>query len=365
MGVSKIVITGGPCGGKTTGMSWIQNAFTKMGYTVIFVPETATEVLTSGVTPVTCSTIDVFQTSLFRLQMEKERIYDSAAQGLKSDKVLMVLDRGIIDNMAYTSGEAFATQLAEYGLTETQARNRYDAVFHLVTAAKGAEEYYSNATNAVRRETVEEAAQVDDLIIEAWTGHPHFRIIDNVAGFEYKMSQLIGEIAAYLGEQAPNQYKRKFLIKYPDVKMLESIPGCRKVRIVQTYLKTVGDDEVRVRSREADGEYIYCEIRKKANSGRNPIETERRLTEEEYMFRMDDRDPDKQPLVKDRYCLSQNNQYFEIDVYPFWNDRAIAGVEMASADEEIHIPEGLKVIREVTEDEEYRNSALAGRNISR
>ena len=29
--ITKIVITGGPCAGKTTAMSWIQNAFTKKG----------------------------------------------------------------------------------------------------------------------------------------------------------------------------------------------------------------------------------------------------------------------------------------------------------------------------------------------
>ena len=40
MSITKIVITGGPCGGKSTAMSWVQNAFTQMGYTVLFVPET-------------------------------------------------------------------------------------------------------------------------------------------------------------------------------------------------------------------------------------------------------------------------------------------------------------------------------------
>lgn len=30
--ISKIVITGGPCAGKTTAMSWIQNAFIDLGY---------------------------------------------------------------------------------------------------------------------------------------------------------------------------------------------------------------------------------------------------------------------------------------------------------------------------------------------
>ena len=49
--ISKIVITGGPCAGKTTAMSWIQNSFTKMGYAVLFVDETATQLITGGAAP--------------------------------------------------------------------------------------------------------------------------------------------------------------------------------------------------------------------------------------------------------------------------------------------------------------------------
>ena len=49
--IRKIVITGGPSGGKTTGLSWIQNAFSKLGYTVLIVPETATEFISGGVAP--------------------------------------------------------------------------------------------------------------------------------------------------------------------------------------------------------------------------------------------------------------------------------------------------------------------------
>ena len=57
MEITKIVITGGPCGGKSTAMSWIQKAFTQMGHTVLFVPETATELITAGVAPWTCKQI--------------------------------------------------------------------------------------------------------------------------------------------------------------------------------------------------------------------------------------------------------------------------------------------------------------------
>ena len=43
MDVTKIVITGGPCAGKSTALSRIQEEFTTLGYTVLFVPETTTQ----------------------------------------------------------------------------------------------------------------------------------------------------------------------------------------------------------------------------------------------------------------------------------------------------------------------------------
>ena len=68
MKISKIVITGGPCAGKSTAMSWVQNAFTQMGYTVLFVPETATELINGGVAPWTCVTNTEFQKCQMKLQ---------------------------------------------------------------------------------------------------------------------------------------------------------------------------------------------------------------------------------------------------------------------------------------------------------
>ena len=49
--VKKIVLTGGPCAGKTTALTWINNYFSNRGYNVLFVPETATELISNGVAP--------------------------------------------------------------------------------------------------------------------------------------------------------------------------------------------------------------------------------------------------------------------------------------------------------------------------
>ena len=74
-----------------------------------------------------------------------------------------------------------------------------------------------------------------------------------------------------------------------------------------------------------------------------------------------DADPDCKPIRKTRYCLTYDNQYFEIDVYPFWDHQAIVEIELNNEDAEIRFPAELKVIKEVTEDDSFKNAALAKR----
>ena len=357
--ISKIVITGGPCAGKTTGMSWIQNAFTERGYTVLFIPETATELISGGVAPWTCGSNGEYQKCQLKLQMEKEKVFEYAARTMDSEKILIVCDRGALDNKAYMTDTEFAVAANYVGANEVELRDGYDAVFHLVTAAKGARKFYTTANNTARTETLEEAAALDDKLIAAWTGHPHLRIIDNAEGFEEKMKCLIKEIALFLGEPEPYEIERKYLIEYPEISALEALPNCEKVEIIQTYLQADHGDEVRIRQRGSRGNYIYFETRKKTISGLKRIEIERRLTKDEYLERLMDADPTRMPIRKDRYCLADGNQYFEIDIYPFWNDQAILEIELSDPEEEIRFPKMLKVIREVTEEEAYKNASLA------
>jgi len=358
---SKIVLTGGPCAGKTTAMSWIQSNLTKLGYTVLFVPETATELITGGVAPWTCATNTEYQKCQMKLQMEKEKVFEQAAASMPGEKGIIVCDRGALDNKAYMTDEEFAQVLQAMGLNEVELRDGYDAVFHLVTAAKGAEKFYTNANNAARTETVEQAAALDDKLIGAWTGHPHLRVIDNATAFEDKLRRLITEISTFLGEPEPYEIERKFLIEYPDAAWLEAQKNCRKVEIIQTYLKSEDGEETRVRQRGENGHYIYVKTTKRSVSDVKRIEVEERLTQEEYLRLLMDADPDCRPIRKTRYCLTHENQYFEIDVYPFWKDRAIMEIELSDEQAEIKFPAGIRVLREVTQEKEFKNAALARR----
>lgn len=249
--------------------------------------------------------------------------------------------------------------MAELGCSEVELRDEYDAVFHLVTAAKGAEKFYTTANNAARTETVEQAAALDDKLIAAWTGHPHLRIIDNASDFEDKLKRLIKEITTFLGEPEPLEIERKYLIEYPDVAWLESLPNCQRVEIIQTYLKCGEGEEVRVRQRGAEGSYIYSQTTKRTISGLKRVEIERRLSKDEYLALLMEADISRRQIRKTRYCLTYENQYFEIDIYPFWQDKAIVEIELSDENTPVTFPKQIHVIREVTEDENYKNAALA------
>lgn len=358
--ITKIVITGGPCAGKTTAMSWIQNMFTDLGYHVIFIPECATELINAGISAKTCKNVESFQNALMKLQIEREIIYEKAAKTIKNDKVLIVCDRGIMDSKAFLTDLQFSSILSELNKNEIELRDNYDAVFHLVSAAKGAEEFYTLENNTARTETIEEAILVDDNLINAWNGHPHFRIIDNSTNFDNKMKKLLKEISHFLGEPEPYEIERKFLIKYPNISWLEK--NCKKLEIIQTYLNSNEDEEIRVRQRGDNGNYIYTQTIKRNISDVKRIEIEKRLSKDEYLDLLMNADTSKHPIRKTRYCLVYKNQYFEIDIYPFWKDKAITEIELNSENQEFEIPKQLEVIKEVTNDKKYKNSELAKYN---
>lgn len=358
--ITKIAITGGPCAGKSTALSWINEEFTKKGYKVLFIPETATELITGGVAPWTCETDIDFQTAILKLQLAKEKIFEEVSQHLyDAQKVLIVCDRGALDGKAYIEKHNFDKILNNLHLTETQLKDSYDAVFHLVTAAKGASEFYTLANNSARTETIEEAIANDDKIISAWTGHSHFRVIDNSTDFKKKMQRFVTEISNFLGEPTPYEIERKFLIEYPDIAKLEADKNCGKVEIIQTYLKSNDDKEIRVRQRGNNGSYSYTKTIKRTINGLKRLETEKRLTQAEYINLLMDADTTKHQIRKTRYCLVYNNQYFEIDIYPFWNDVAIMEIELNNESQTIEFPPQIKIIKEVTDDIEYKNSNLA------
>ncbi len=360
MKITKIVITGGPCAGKTTAMSWIQNAFTEKGYMVLFVDETATQLSNGGAPWKYTRNNKEYQLQVTRLMLAKEQVFEAVARTFEAEKVLIVCDRGTLDNRAYMNEEEFRYVLDKLDTSEIELRDHYDAVFHLVTAAKGAEKFYTHANNAARYETIEEAILSDEKLIDSWTGHPHLRIIDNRYDFKEKMLTLITEISAFLGEPRPLSTKRKYLIEFPDIRELGRRPNCQSVEILQAYLKSeIPGETIRIRQRGKDGNYIYFKTKKRNIEGGKRIELEERLTKNEYLELLMQADPAYRPIRKQRYCLSENGLYYNIDIYPQWTHQALMEIELYEGQEDVTFPEGIRVIREVTGEKEFTNPYIA------
>ncbi|MBE6554602.1 MAG: hypothetical protein E7663_00015 [Ruminococcaceae bacterium] len=194
-----VAVTGGPCGGKSTALSRIREFGELAGFGVVVIPETATELIGAGISPQSLDSNEAYQRCQMKLQLEKERIYlEGAARLANAHRVLVVCDRGLLDNRAYMTEEEFERVLALLGIGREQALSRYDAVFHLVSAAKGAQAFYTLDNNGARTEGLSRAAELDDALLAAWSGHPYHRVIDNSTDFAGKMDRLLMHISAFL-----------------------------------------------------------------------------------------------------------------------------------------------------------------------
>jgi len=98
---------------------------------------------------------------------------------------------------------------------------------------------------------------------------------------------------------------------------------------------------------------------KKKVSAVKRIEIENQISEDEYLKLLHHADMTKQTVSKTRYCIGVEEKTYEIDIYPFWKDKAIMEIEMRDENEELIFPKFIKIIREVTGEAAYKNSVLA------
>lgn len=161
-------------------------------------------------------------------------------------------------------------------------------------------------------------------------------------------------------QSLPVEIERKFLIEYLDITCLKEKYPCQKLEIVQTYLVPKNEgEETRVRSICANGIYKYTKTTKKKITDIKRTEVEKTISREEYEKELESADRGKAPVCKTRYCIMYQGKKLEIDLYPFWKDKAVMEIELYDENERFSIPEEIKVIKEITGDENYKNSAIA------
>ena len=382
--VQKFVFTGGPCGGKTTSLERVRAFLGQYGIRVYVVPEAATMMWTNGIAPTDMKNGDDwvnFQATLMRLQFHLEDLFYTMAEKTGKKSVILC-DRGAMDGKAYVDDETWEKIMDTNGVQQMDiCDSRYNAVFHLVTAAKGAEKNYSNETNSTRRESAEEARVLDQNILKAWMSHPKQIVFGNTnTTFEQKMSKLILRICDFCGLPSTRRKARKFLLNsnssdnipddvhrkvfeiekvYPMQASENDKQGYTFVR-KRTKLRMDRDTEQQV---VAQNSYGFTRVRIEEATGEK-IEVKRILTGREYSQFCENKDPTRYVVIQHRisFIYKESTCY----ICKYLSPETVKGLEIlyvqsshGTDSDELHLPEWIDVNKEITGEMEYSSYKIS------
>ncbi|MDO4283099.1 MAG: AAA family ATPase [Clostridia bacterium] len=358
--VSIYVLTGGPVAGKSSLELPLLETLLCRNYDVVWIKESATEIITSGVKPFNGITTPLnFQKILFKMQYFKEELYRTMER-VSDRKLIIICDRGLCDAKAYMTDEEWKTILKEEGITDLEILARYRAIIHMVTAANGAEEAFEKkrAENPARSkdETRDVAIALDEKIKEAYLGHGEIYYVGNETDFEGKKQKALRVFLSCLGEPVPSQHQEKIVVKKPSEEYLLQ-KKAQKRSIVQIYLKSNGKEERRIRMMGDGNSFVYYLTRK--GVGNYSDYQEKSISKDVYDALMLEMDTERKPIVKTRWYFSENDTYYNMDVYPNWKNYAVIEIRGSKENVNIELPSGIEEVRNVTDDIRFSNYAFS------
>jgi len=332
-----------------------------------------------------------FQTSLLRVQMSLEDSFEALARSTKEPSVLLC-DRGACDGKAYIDQTEWLEILARHGMDNdiSVREGRYNAVFHLVTAANGAQTFYTLANNVARSEDAETACEIDAKLQRAWTGHPKHIVFDNSSDFEGKMQRVVDEMARIVGLPLVQRTPNKFLLintgessdaPFDLEHMLRDKLGTDAIQVFEVEkIYVVHGNPARqsprqpgflqkahggvvlqysfIRRRTQDGFSVYghTQVRRHPNGDRVEIKRIISVREYEWMKSMY-ADPARHVVLQKRFFFIWEGKTFSIHQYQRpREDVAILHCQAAQGDADessISFPPFLRVGRSLDEDGEY------------
>ncbi|MEZ6041885.1 MAG: ATP-binding protein [Planctomycetaceae bacterium] len=196
--MQRIVLTGGPCSGKTTVQKVLRETFT---HQLVHVPEAATILLEGGflapgpALPWSEAWQASFQRAVVALQYSLEEIYASTSDTAK----LIVFDRGLLDGAAYTPGGVSEFQ-QRHRIDPKDAMQRYDVVIHLESLATADPARYGRSNNDHRFEPLEQAQRLEYAVRDAWAAHPRRIFVKGCHGVDGKVAEVCQLFREFLAE---------------------------------------------------------------------------------------------------------------------------------------------------------------------
>jgi predicted ATPase len=189
--VQRIVLTGGPGGGKTTAADLFRREFRDQ---VALVPEAATMLFSGGFPrPAEVPAQEHAQQAIFHVQRHLEDIETVRHAGR-----MLLCDRGTVDGGAYWPhgpDDFFAT----VGTTRAAELDRYHAVIFFESAARGG--LATDSGNRWRIESDTEAADLDRRLRALWATHPRFYLVPHHVSFLRKLTSGMAILESLLNQR--------------------------------------------------------------------------------------------------------------------------------------------------------------------
>jgi predicted ATPase len=194
----RVVLTGGPGGGKTTAADLYRR---EIGEDVVIVPEAATLLYSGGFPRAGVNGVRrATQRAIYYVQRNLED-----AQAANYQSRVLLCDRGTVDGAIYWPDEphdffkALDTSL-------TAELERYDAVIFFETAAVG--NIQIEGGNPIRIETNQEAVVLDKKLKALWSQHPRFVFVPHNDSFIKKILLGLEALSKIVAElQCPEKKK--------------------------------------------------------------------------------------------------------------------------------------------------------------
>jgi len=175
----RIVLTGGPGGGKTTAADMFRR---EIGERIVVVPESATMIFTGGFPrDPSDHAVEGVQRAIYHVQRNLEDVQSKRFP----DRVLLC-DRGTVDGAAYWPEEDNSGFYRAMETTLEEELDRYDGVIFFESAAVGG--MGIEGGNPARLESLAEAAKLDARLRKIWSNHPNFKVVHHDPSFLKKIS---------------------------------------------------------------------------------------------------------------------------------------------------------------------------------
>lgn len=335
----KIVFTGGPCAGKTTQIKKVREYLESLGYKVIIIPETATDLITTGYNFKFIDCKVEFQTLILKYQYFKEEICDDVLSK-RNDRVIILCDRGILDNKTYFDNyRDFDYIIPNIPKSEIEVLDSYDLVIDLLSLATCKPEQYNLSSNSARDESVEEAKRLDSKTAASWVGHRNLVIASSDVSIDEEFEFIKGKILNKINEiPEPKKLVKEINNSYSDFYNYND-NNSRTIDVESTILDT-----------NKNG--LYMEIQKRKYKGKNSwvlvlqdsenIYLSENITFQDYLEFINK----YKTIESSKYKLLSfvyEKHLFDIK---FYNDKTLLEYNLKNTNEEIIFPEEIDFNKE-------------------